>query len=149
MIKSSKKTLLCLLAGASLSACTTNTTEKEILQSTAIDDARKAPKELHLGYLNCYALPEVDNKNCQSLVGHTHRRRAGASSWDYILPFDHEAERQGFATFLRDKSKSCERVNDGPKYEPDKKAYVVNCTGGERYLMRFDRKKGEWQLAGQ
>lgn len=148
MIKSSKKTLLCLLAGVSLSACTTSTTEKEILQSTATNDAKKAPKELHLGYLNCYALSDVDKKNCRSRVGHTHKRRANASSWDYILPFDYEAERQGFAAFLRDQGKACDGVNDGPKYDPDKKAYVVNCTGGQRYLMRFDRNKGEWQLVG-
>lgn len=148
MIIPSKKTLLCMLAGASLSACTTNSTEKEILQSAAISDAKTASKELHLGYLNCYALPDVDKKNCRSRVSHTHKRRVGASSWDYILPFDYESERLGFAAFLRGKGKSCKGVHDGPKYDQDKKGYVVNCAGGQRYLMRFDRQKGEWQLAG-
>lgn len=148
MIKTSKKTLLCMLAGVSLSACTTSTTEKEILQSTAIDDAKKAPRELHLGYLNCYALPEVDKKSCRRRVGHSHERRAGASSWDYILPFDYEPERLGFAVFIRDKGKSCDRVDEGPRYNEKQKAYVVKCVGGQSYLMRFDRDKAEWQLAG-
>ena len=142
MIISFRKIWICLLISVSLSSCIT----KEILQSTAIDDARRAPEGLHLGYLNCYALQEADKKNCRNYISHVHKRRAGVSSWDYILPFDYEAERLGFAAFLRNKGKSCENVNDGPKYDLNKKAYIVNCVGGQRNLMRFNRKKGEWQL---
>ncbi len=143
-----KKTLICLLAGASLSACATNSVEKEILQSAALDDIRNAPKEMHLAYMHCYALPEVDKKSCRRRVGHSHERRAGASSWDYILPFDYESERLGFAAFIRDKGKSCDRVDEGPRYDKKHRAYIVECNNGDQYRMRFDRKESMWQLEG-
>jgi hypothetical protein len=146
MIRSSTKHFICLLTGASLSACVSSSVEKEILQSTAINDAQRAPKALHLAYLNCYALPDIDKKICQDKASQTHKRRTDATSWDYIHPFDYEAERQGFATFLRDRGKSCLKIDEGPQYDKAEEAYQINCSNGERYLMRFNQKSHQWKI---
>ena len=131
--------MLTVLIAATLSACSTHSVEQEILQSAAVEDARSAPKALHRAYLECYPLSRSQKRSCRDRVSHTHTRH-------YILTFDHEAERQGFAAFLRDHGKPCDGVHHGPLYHEDQNVYVVNCTGGDRYRMRFDRASNLWRV---
>ncbi len=141
------KTLLTIAISGCLAACnSTSTTESIVLKEGGIADARKADKEIHLGFLQCYALPSSDKDNCQRMVGKKHARYEGASSWDYIRPFRHESERLGFYSFLNDQGKSCDAVSEGPRYDKETNAFDVRCDSGEHYAMRFDRKAMQWQL---
>jgi len=142
-----KKLLPIIIASGCLAACTTHTsTESTVLKEAAIADARKADKEIHLGFLKCYALPSSDKDNCQRIVGKNHARYEGASSWDYIRPFRYESERLGFLAFLTTKDKSCEAVSEGPRFDKETNAFNVRCDSGEHYAMQFDRKELQWQL---
>ncbi|MBN66538.1 MAG: hypothetical protein CMM94_03100 [Rickettsiales bacterium] len=141
-----KKSLL-LLSITALSACTTlGEVEKEALRDRAIADAKKQPKEVHLAYLQCYGLSDSDKKSCRRSAKHTIEGRKSAVTWDYILPFDYEAERLGFKAFLQDQGKKCAGVNEGPKYNTDSNAYDVICTDGNQYQMRFDGSASTWEL---
>ncbi len=141
------KTLLTITLSGCLAACnTTSTTESIVLKEGAIADARKADKEIHLGFLKCYALPSSDKDNCQRMVGKNHVRYEAASSWDYIRPFRYESERLGFHAFLNDHGKSCKAVSEGPRYNKETNVFDVRCDSGEHYAMQFDQKEMQWQL---
>lgn len=136
-----------IIATLTLSACTgTGTTEQHILHHAAVEDAKSASPELHEAYLRCYPLPKLQKEQCRRIVGEHHPQRAEATSWDYIRPFDHEAERQGFRHFLNERGKPCDGVNEGPVYDETEKGWQVRCTGGEQHLMRFDAETGSWSL---
>ena len=142
-----KKTLLTITMGGCLAACqTAPSVEQTILKEAAIADARAADKDIHLAFLQCYGLWNNEKDKCQRIVGKQHARYDAASSWDYIRPFRHEAERLGFKHFLNEKGKRCERVDEGPQYNDDQGAYIVNCTSGEQYTMQFNREALTWSL---
>lgn len=131
-----------------LTACTTlGDVEKQALHDRAIADARSQPKEIHLAYLQCYALRDVDKDFCKRKVKSTIEGRKDASTWEYILPFDYEVERLGFQAFLRDHGKSCAGIDKGPEFNSDIKAYDVICTDGNHYAVRFDYKNEKWEMA--
>lgn len=131
-----------------LTSCTTlGDVEKQALHDRAIADARSQPKEIHLAYLQCYALRDVDKDSCKRKVKSEIEGRKDASTWEYILPFDYEVERLGFRAFLRDHGKTCADIDKGPQFNSDTKAYDVICTDGHRYAMRFDYKNVQWELA--
>lgn len=142
-----KKTLA-IATLAALAGCTTlGDVEKEALRDRAIADAKAQPKEMHLAYLQCYGLSQSDKKSCRRTASRLATSgRVDASTWDYILPFDYEAERLGFQTFLKDQGKRCAGVNQGPQYNQKSNAYDVICTDGHQYGMRFDREKSAWEL---
>ena len=142
-----KKILLTTVTCLSLSACVGfGKTETEILKAAAINDARQAGTKLHLAFLQCYALKDVDKKSCQTAAGNTNQRYADAVNWEYIRPFRYEAERLGFKAFLNNKNKACQTLNEGPQFNTETKNYAVNCAKGKTYHMRFDYKKGQWHL---
>lgn len=140
-----KTRLLTLLTAFTLAACTSlGPTETEALRRAATDAARRAPKALHLGYLQCYPLGGNSKDRCRRGIKVVSEERRNAVSWEYVLPFDHEAERQGFAAFLRDAGQTCAEVREGPLFDAEKQAYVVNCAAGRQYLMRFDAREARW-----
>ena len=143
-----KKTLTIITTMAALSACTTlGEVESEALSKQAMLDARAEKPEVHLGYLQCYGLPQSDKKSCRRKAAKlTQIGRDTANTWDYILPFDYEAERLGFKAFLNDAGKKCAGVDQGPQFNEATKAYDVHCTDGNQYGMRFDSEKSEWEL---
>lgn len=131
-----------------LTACTTlSDVEKQALRDRAIADARSQPKEIHLAYLQCYALRDSDKDSCKRKIKWTIEGRKDASTWEYIRPFDYEAERLGFQAFLRDHSKKCAGVDQGPTFNQEISAYDVVCTDGNRYAMQFDYEQLTWKLA--
>ncbi|MCH2546571.1 MAG: hypothetical protein MK052_03020 [Alphaproteobacteria bacterium] len=142
------KKSLTIMTMAALSACTTlGSVEKEALRDRGIADARLQPKEMHLAYLQCYGLNQSDKKSCRRKAAQLATSgRKDASTWDYILPFDYEAERLGFKAFLQDQGKKCASVNEGPKYNTDSNVYDVICTDGNQYQMRFDGSASAWEL---
>lgn len=105
---------------------------KQALHDRAITDARKQPKEIHLAYLQCYALRDIDKDNCKQKIKWTIEGRKDASTWEYILPFDYAVERLGFKAFLKDQGKTCSGVEQGPKYNSKIKAYDVFCKDGSQ-----------------
>lgn len=130
-----------------LTACTTlSDVEKQALHDRAIADARNQPKEIHLAYLQCYALDKLDKDRCKRVIKGKIEGRKDASTWEYILPFDYEAERLGFHAFLRDHGKKCAGVDQGPQFNDKATAYDVTCTDGNQYRMRFDYEKAKWLL---
>lgn len=143
-----KKTLTIITTMAALSACTTlGEVEKEALRDRAIAHARAEKPEVHLAYLQCYGLPQSDKKSCRRKAADlTQNGRDTANTWDFILPFDYEAERLGFKAFLNDAGKQCADVDQGPQFNEATKAYDVHCTDGKQYGMRFDSGTSEWEL---
>ena len=121
-----KHTIL-LVSVAALSACTTlGEAESRALSQQAMLDARSENKEVHLAYLQCYGLPKTDKKSCRrKAAALTQSGRSDANAWDYILPFDYEAERLGFAAFLKDAGKPCAGVDQGPQYNDQSKACLL------------------------
>lgn len=70
-----------------LTACTTlSDVEKQALRDRAISDASSQPKEIHLAYLQCYALRDIDKDSCKRKVKQTIEGRKDASTWEYIRP---------------------------------------------------------------
>ncbi len=120
--------------------------ETQALYDRAIADSRKQPKSIHLAYLHCYALPDLDKDSCQRAIRKNIDGAKNASSWEYIRPFDHESERLGFVSFLRDRGKNCKAVNEGPKYNNQQKSYDVNCADNHHYKMRFDYENQKWKI---
>jgi len=122
--------------------------EKEALAKGAISDIRGKPKEVHLAYLKCYALEESKKDTCRHAVERNHNLQdiITSSSWEYVLPYRYEAERLGFAQFLRDNGRTCKGINKGLLYNKEAKAYEAVCTGGNAYKMRFNRKAGQWVI---
>ena len=155
-----KKTILLLSSIMAVSGCTMGDAEIRALKQGAIHDIRNRPKEAHLAYLQCYALDDVDKDNCQLRAQYSNElhERYGAASWEYVRPYDYEAERLGFAQFLRDHGRACKGVDQGPEFDSKAKAYNVICTDGNTYHMRFvysdvqphkerlGYKVGEWHI---
>lgn len=142
------KGLLIYALPIALTACNTmGETEKAALNLAAIESARNQSKEVHLAYLQCYGLNQGDKKSCRRKASRLAiSDRGDTSTWEFILPFDYEAERLGFKAFLNDASKSCAGVDQGPQYDKEVNAYNVVCTDGNSYRMRFDSEKKEWSL---
>jgi len=140
---------LTYLLPPTLTACMNfSDVEKQALNDRAISDARAQSKAVHLAYLQCYALPDLDKKFCENDIRQTIKDVRAASSWEYVLPFDYEAQRLGFADFLRLHGKSCKGIDAGPKYNAQKKAYDVQCTDGHSYIMQFDSRVMVWRIVG-
>ncbi len=141
------KKLLTYTLPLTISACINfSDVETQALFDRAVADAKKQPKAIHLAYLHCYPLDDVYKDSCKRAIRYTIAGSKDASSWEYIRPFDYEAERLGFATFLRDRGKTCKAINEGPKYNREKDAYNVHCEGGKNYSMRFDSETGNWSI---
>lgn len=141
------KRLLIFAMPIMLASCTTlGNAEKQALQDGAIQNARNQNKEVHLAYLQCYALRDIAKKDCKREAKKLSKNRQEAKTWEYILPFDHEAERLGFKAFLQNKGKACAGIDQGPKYNDKISAYDVACTDGSQYRMRFDYEKDQWLL---
>jgi|GEM_PF-3941462 len=125
------KTLTCLLALISLSACelmTGETTETIALKEAAIADAHKAPEKVKLNYARCYALINFEKEQCHQMLGANLEKRSYASAWEYIHPFDEQLEREGLAATLRSFGKNCAGLENDPQLESLSNAtYLVKC----------------------
>ena len=141
------KSPLTYLLPLTLSACMNfSDVEKQALADRAVADARAQSKAVHMAYLQCYALPDVDKSFCENDIRKSIKNVQAASSWEYIRTFDYEAERLGFAEFLREHGKSCKGIDAGPKYNAEKKAYDVRCNDGNGYTMQFDSRGMMWRI---
>ena len=120
--------------------------EAQALRDRAGLDARAQPKVVHQAYLQCYALPQSKKRDCSRKIRRELIQGERVSSWEYIIPFNHEAERLGFAAFITDQGKTCKGVTEGPQYDEKANVYNVQCTGGQSYAMRFDGKIMQWAL---
>lgn len=130
-----------------LAACTNlSNAEKSAITQKAIADARESSKEIHFGYLNCYPLEKLEKDNCKRQIKNMAANRKDAISWDYILPFDFEAERIGFVAFLHEQKKICSGINQGPQFSDKLDGYGIDCTDGNHYIMRFDYDRKKWEL---
>jgi len=129
-----------------LTSCSTSKTEIQAMRTGAIVDARNAPKELHLEYLNCYPLPRLEKNRCICKAATKTNITHDASSWDYIHPYNYEAEKLGFIAFIQDQGKKCDGLDQGVLFSEKEKSYIVNCIDGNRHLMKFDRENKQWSL---
>ena len=131
-----------------LSNCAAKESNTRLIKQNAVNDARSRSKEIHLAYLQCYPLSKEDKKACQLGVQHNNKlhERYGASSVEYAKTYDYEAERLGFAEFIRNKGQICERVDQGPKFDISSKTYEVICVDGNNYNMKFIHNNGKWNL---
>ena len=142
------KRILIILLPLILTACThTTTAETQTLHDKAIVDAKRQPKSIHLAYLKCYALQEAAKISCIRVIRDSISDINDMASWEYIHPFDYEAEKLGFAAFLRDHGKVCQHINDGPQYDRTKQVYDVRCSDNYHYSMRFNYKNNVWLIA--
>lgn len=87
----------------------------------------KTAEETPARYLACYALPAPAKNQC------TENARF-------------EAERLGFKSFLNDRGLSCESVDEGPEFIEDRRAYLVKCSSGQQYFMRFNYETNDWEI---
>jgi len=140
-----KKTTI-LFSLLALTGCLTmGEVEKQALTERGIADARKAPKEEHLAYLNCYPLDRGDKDSCRRKI-QTNPLTKTAITWDYIRPYQYESEKLGFIQFLSDNGKTCSGLDNGPEFNREKRAYEVICKGSNRYFVRFDYKNEAWKM---
>ncbi len=142
------KRLLTYAIPITLTACISSLSnvEKQAISERAVTDARRQPKVVHMEYLQCYALEKLDKDFCQRAIRKNINGVKEAASWEYIIPFNYEAEKLGFAAFLQDKGKKCASINEGPEFVRDKKAYAVKCAGGKNYSMRYNSENQKWVL---
>lgn len=143
MLNHFRKTLLIL--GLHLTACEPAepplSSEKQILNYV-----KYLKIEILDEYLNCYAYAPSDKQLCHDDIAkkypHSHKQLAEK----YKELFQFEAERQGFRHFLLNKQLTCKSLIEGPKFDDVIKAYQVICQPNQKYLMKFDYDKKEWQL---
>ena len=96
-------------------------------------------------YFENYALNNADkNKNIQ-LLAKKYISKKNISNKDYVQEFTYEAEKQGFANFLRNHGKECSKIEEGPLYKTDVAAYEVKCIN-HVYYMTFDQTTKTWNL---
>jgi len=112
----------------------------------AVKHARAVRPEIQYEYLTCYALEETAKKECIRELTEKYMPKDVKDNKEYAKAFQFEAEKQGFKRFLNDKKLPCERIDEGPKFSPNKKAYLVICRPKSQYLMRFDYDSKTWML---
>jgi len=108
------KTVFLFSLAIILSGCVAfSEAEMRALKDAGIAAAKSAPKEMHLAYLQCYSLPRSKKPSCRRSIKDRPIERQQANSWEFIRPYDYEAERQGFIHFLRDHGKTCAGIDEG------------------------------------
>ena len=107
-------------------------------------NARMTISEIHMQYLDCYALGKKAKKECLEPMISIHKK--DRKDEKYIQAFQFESEKLGFKSFLNDRYLPCEQINDGPEYIRNIQAYLVKCSPLNQYVMGFDYETGEWKL---
>lgn len=114
-------------------------------QQQAISDARNADRDVHLAYLQCYALGN-DKRRCLSQLIANYIDQELRDKIHYTMNYQYEAERLGFVHFLQEQGADCDELRTGPKFFQDTESYVAKCTNGKIYLLKFDDTSKEWKF---
>ncbi|PCJ28949.1 MAG: hypothetical protein COA94_03235 [Rickettsiales bacterium] len=112
----------------------------------ATKHAASSDKEIHLAYLQCYALQENDKKQCHQLITQQFNLDREPSSQKYWLYYSYEAERLGFQWFLNSHNKSCAKIDHGVLFNQATNSYDVICADGNKFKMSFSYKDNSWTL---
>lgn len=108
--------------------------------------ATKSSTEVHLLYLQCYALNPLEKKVCVDELANMYIEEKYNENQQYKVAFQHESEKLGFLTFIHNNNQKCKKIVEGPGFVDKQKAYKVICTCGNTYFMKFDYEKGKWKL---
>lgn len=88
-----------------------------------------------MGYMNCYALQPSQKQKCQQKISKSVTK-------EYI----YEAERLGFAEFLRKHKQPCNSISNGVLFNEQKQAYKAICDDKNSYFLRFNYKNNSWEI---
>lgn len=100
-------------------------TQKDQQQSTK--DARAARRHLHERYMQYSALsPQEKIERLKNLI-QEHIRPDLRHKSDYTNHYQYEAERLGFAHFLRYRGMECDSLQINPEFVEEAKSYIAKC----------------------
>ncbi len=121
-------------------------TPNDLIKEQGQFAAIKSPTEIHLSYLQCYALNPEEKKACVDKLANTYIDKEYAKNQPYRIAFQHESEKLGFLAFLHSNSLMCNKIVEGPSFVDKVKSYKVICTCGSIYFMKFDYEQSKWKL---
>src|ERR1044071_2689269 len=110
----------------------------------AVVDAKAIAPEVHLAYLQCYALNYSDKIKCVRKLTDKYIDAQYKNNPHYTSSFQHEAEKLGFLAFLSNAQQSCDYIEAGPEFLNAAKAYLVTCNNGKIYFLKFNYDKNVW-----
>lgn len=117
----------------------------ETTKQQAVQEVTKSNnKELYFNYLQCYALDKNKKSTCIKNLSNKYILKSKQHNDEYVREFTYEAEKQGFAYFLKGHNKDCDKVDEGPLFNKDKSVYDVKCQNGKSFEMHFDYKNMVW-----
>lgn len=134
-----------IIATLLLTSCSPpeNTSSSENLGKS---DAGFMSAEVHVAYLNCYPLNELEKNACLKGLALKYISAKQKTDSKYIRAFQYETEKLGFKRFLNSHNLPCEEVSGGPIFDANANAYTVTCKPAKQYLMKFDYIAKKWEM---
>ncbi|MGC0371856.1 MAG: hypothetical protein DGJ47_000557 [Rickettsiaceae bacterium] len=116
------------------------------VQQAAINDAKKAPPEVSMEYLQCYALNENDKSLCTAPLNRKHINPDWRHNEFYARKFRFYMEKLGFYNLTLKNGLKCDYVNEAPLFSEQENAYLLKCNSQQNYFLRFDYKQKRWKI---
>lgn len=117
---------------------------KNIKQQAIKDVVKSNDTTMYSKYLRCYPLDKDKKNSCIQELSDKYVSQKNKKNNEYIQEFTYEAEKQGFANFLKKHEKDCDKVDEGPLFNENKSVYDVKCRNGKSFEMHFDYKNMTW-----
>ena len=112
--------------------------------------AKSVRESAHRDYLNCYALAPEEKTKCTEYLAQKHLNhlsvRQEATDPEFIKGFQFESEKLGFQYFLESENLPCGGIKNGPEFDVEKQAYLVQCKHNRGYFMQFNYQSRSWGM---
>ena len=117
------------------------------VRQAAINDAKAAPTEVSMEYLQCYALNENDKSLCATPLVQKYINPRWRVNELYIREFRFHMERRGFYNLALKNNLKCDYVNEAPLFSKHQNAYLLKCGPQQNYFLQFDYDLKAWKIS--